>query len=135
MPLRDPVLEARVQTLGKQLRCAVCQGMSIADSPAAMAKSQLDTVRRLVSEGKTDQEVLDYFVERYDEWVLLDPRPKGFATLVWLGPSVALLAGFVFVLWFVRSRNSLPAPVPQAPAASPNDEDPYVKAVREELKK
>ncbi|NMO22301.1 cytochrome c-type biogenesis protein CcmH [Pyxidicoccus fallax] len=139
-----PELEARVQTLGKQLRCAVCQGVSIADSPASMARAQLDTVRELVAEGKTDQQVLDYFVARYGEWALLEPKAHGFNWLVWLGP-VALVALGGFVIW--RQFQHRPAPAqpttqqtaaPAAPAgtSSPDDaEDPYLQAVRRELER
>ena len=69
----DADREARVQKLGKQLRCPVCQGTSIADSPSSMARAQLDKVRELVAEGKTDEEIYAYFVARYGEWALLSP--------------------------------------------------------------
>src|SRR5258707_15078896 len=98
-----PALEGRVQKLGKQLRCAVCQGMSIADSPASMARAQLDKVRALVSEGKSDEEIRSYFVERYGEWVLLQPQAHGINWLVWLGPLALLLIGFgVIVLQVLK---------------------------------
>ncbi|MFP2932484.1 cytochrome c-type biogenesis protein CcmH [Pyxidicoccus sp. 3LG] len=140
-PLK-PELEARVQVLGKQLRCAVCQGVSIADSPASMARAQLDTVRELVAEGKTDQEVVDYFVARYGEWVLLEPTAEGFNWFVWLGP-VALVAIGGVVIW--RQFQQAPAqaqPTQQtaaqaAPAETPapDDADPYLQAVRRELER
>src|SRR5215471_4889472 len=88
-----PELEARVQKLGKQLRCAVCQGLSIADSPASMARAQLDKVRELVAAGKSDDEIYSYFVERYGEWVLLQPRAAGINWLVWLGPALLIIGG------------------------------------------
>ncbi|MCP3143342.1 cytochrome c-type biogenesis protein [Pyxidicoccus xibeiensis] len=140
-PLK-PELEARVQALGKQLRCAVCQGVSIADSPASMARAQLDTVRSLVAEGKTDREVMDYFVARYGEWALLEPKAEGFNWFVWLAP-VALVALGGFVIW--RQLQQGPAPVqpaqqtsaPAAPAGTPaaDEEDPYLQAVRRELER
>ena len=137
-----PELEARVQKLGKQLRCAVCQGVSVADSPASMARAQLDTVRALVAEGKTDQEVVDYFVTRYGEWVLLEPTAEGFNWLVWLGP-VALVAVGGFVIWRQLQRGPPETQVaqqttaPAAPAGTPSadDEDPYLQAVRRELER
>lgn len=138
-----PELEARVQALGKQLRCAVCQGVSIADSPASMARAQLDTVRELVAEGKTDQEVVDYFVARYGEWVLLEPPATGFNWLVWLGP-VALVAVGGLVIWrqFQRgppraqpTTQQTAAPAAPAGTASPEEEDPYLQAVRRELER
>lgn len=138
-----PELEVRVQALGKQLRCAVCQGVSIADSPASMARAQLDTVRELVAEGKTDQEVINYFVARYGEWVLLEPPATGFNWLVWLGP-VALVAVGGLVIWRqfqrgpVQARPTTQQPTaPAAPAStpSPEEEDPYLQAVRRELER
>lgn len=133
-PLADPVKEARVQKLGKALRCAVCQGVSIADSPASMARAQLDTVRELVAEGKTDEEIIDYFVARYGEWVLLEPPKHGFNWLVWLGP-IALLAGGAFVI--ARQIRKEPAAdlkkSAEPPPPAPEAEDPYLQAVRREL--
>ncbi len=128
-PLAPP-LEARVQQLGKELRCAVCQGLSVADSPSSMARAQLDKIRELVSEGKSDQEIRDYFVARYGEWVLLQPKAEGFNWLVWLGPVALLLGG-----GFVISRQVRRAPEPSAPPppASNDSVDPYLQAVRREL--
>jgi cytochrome c-type biogenesis protein CcmH len=134
-----PVLEARVQQLGKELRCAVCQGLSVADSPSSMARAQLDKIRELVADGKTDQQVRDYFVARYGEWVLLQPKAEGFNWFVWLGPVALLLGG-----GYVISRQVVRAPAPSAPAtpaapasaapaASDDSVDPYLAAVRREL--
>lgn len=134
-PLADPALEARVQKLGKALRCAVCQGVSIADSPASMARAQLDTVRELVAEGKSDQEVIDYFVTRYGEWVLLEPPRHGFNWFVWLAP-LALLVGGAFVISRQIKRAPPPTVTPPAtssPSSSSEVEDPYLQAVRREL--
>jgi cytochrome c-type biogenesis protein CcmH len=133
-PLADAALEARVQKLGKALRCAVCQGVSIADSPASMARAQLDKVREMVASGKSDDEIVDYFVARYGEWVLLEPPRHGFNWLVWLGP-LALVAGGFFVISRQIKRGPAqalaPGATPSAPA--PEAEDPYLQAVRREL--
>ncbi|MCP3103384.1 cytochrome c-type biogenesis protein CcmH [Myxococcus sp. K15C18031901] len=140
-----PELEARVQKLGKTLRCAVCQGLSISDSPSSMARAQLDMVRELVSEGKNDQEVVDFFVSRYGEWVLLEPKAEGFNWLVWLGP-IALLGVGGFVIWR-QLQHGPPEATPAAggtsaaaapsatPSASADDADPYLQAVRRELER
>ncbi len=143
-PLTDPALEARVQKLGKELRCAVCQGVSIADSPASMARAQLDKVRELVAAGKSDEEITDYFVARYGEWVLLEPPKHDWNLLVWLGP-VALIVGGAFVISRQikrgpESANTTPAasatPAAAAPSAPATEaEDPYLKAVRQELER
>jgi len=133
----EPALEARVQALGKQLRCTVCQGLSIADSPSSMARAQLDTVRSLVSEGKSDEEIKAYFVALHDDWALLSPPKHGFNWVVWLGPLVVLLLGAAFIAQLFK-KGSLTAPVSTPPPQeSPADDsdDPYLKAVRAELKR
>ncbi len=143
----DTEREARVQRLGKQLRCAVCQGVAISDSPASMARAQLDKVRELVAENKSDQEILDYFVARYGEWVLLEPTTGGLNTVLWTAP-VGLLAVGLLLIWLQSKKRGLPselAPAPSAPDAakaapaapapqSP-DEDPYLAQVRADLEK
>lgn len=143
----DATREARVQTLGKQLRCAVCQGVSIADSPASMARAQLDKVRELVADGKNDQEILEYFVARYGEWVLMEPTKEGLNAVLWAGPLVLLGVGLlVVVLQAKKQRESTAAtPTPAAPAgdapAAPGGdapaeaEDPFLARVRADLEK
>jgi cytochrome c-type biogenesis protein CcmH len=133
----EPALEARVQTLGKQLRCTVCQGMSIAGSPAQMARAQLDTVRSLVSEGKTDQEIRDYFVARYGEWALLEPPAHGFNLVVWLGPAMVIAIGLLAIARLFRNRPAaVDAPAdPSAPPPVESSGDPYLDAIRAEVKK
>jgi cytochrome c-type biogenesis protein CcmH len=129
-----PALEARVQTLGKELRCAVCQGLSVSDSPSSMARAQLDKIRELVSQGKSDQEVRDYFVARYGEWVLLQPKVAE-NPLVWLAPVLLLLGGAFVIFRQVRREPepAAPATSKKAAPASTDSEDPYLAAVRREL--
>lgn len=130
-----PELEARVQKVGKELRCAVCQGLSITDSPSSMARAQLDKVRELVSAGRTDEEIRTYFVERYGEWALLQPTAEGFNLFVWLGPVALLLAGFVFIVRFARAgTGEAPAVAVVAPAPD-GAEDEYLRLVREEMRR
>lgn len=134
-----PALEARVQTLGKELRCAVCQGLSITDSPSSMARAQLDMVRELVSSGKSDDEVREYFVRRYGEWVLLQPKAEGFNWLVWAGPGLLVVGGFVIILRQLKRGPEVATPAPAASASAPpsaeDTVDPYLQAVRRELEK
>ena len=132
VPLDAP-REARVQALGKLLRCPMCQGLSIADSGSSAARAQMDRVRELVAEGKTDEEIRAYFVTRYGEWALLEPPARGFNWLVWLGPPALLLLGAFLIGRLVRR----PAASPQTGSApSPTATgDPYLEAVRAELKK
>ncbi len=124
----DQMREARVQLIGKQLRCAVCQGVSIADSPASMARAQLDKVRELVSAGKTDQEIYDYFVERYGEWALMEPKKSGITLGLWLAPLLVLVLGVLLIV------GSTKKPV-AAPVQEPPPTDDYLAKVRADLEK
>ena len=134
--LLDPPREARVQALGKQLRCPMCQGLSIADSSSSAARAQMDKVRELVAAGRSDREIRDYFTSRYGEWALLEPPASGMNLLVWLLPLLLLVGGGLAIARTMRR------PVPVAPAATagteertPPADDPYLEAVRAELRR
>lgn len=132
----DSEREARVMRLGKELRCPTCQGSSIADSPASVARAQLDKVRELVAEGKSDDEIKAYFVARYGEFSLMRPATTGTNGLLWALPVVFFVVGLVALL---TMRRAAPRPMPPAPNAAPQSgtetEDEYLAAVRAEVKK
>jgi cytochrome c-type biogenesis protein CcmH len=135
--LLDPPREARVQALGKQLRCPMCQGLSIADSNSSAARAQMDKVRELVAAGKTDQEIRDYFTSRYGEWALLDPPASGMNILVWVLPLALLIGGGLAIARAMRRPASQATPAPPVAAEkepAPSD-DPYLEAVRAELRR
>jgi cytochrome c-type biogenesis protein CcmH len=75
---RDSALEARTSSVAAQLRCPVCQGLSIQDSPSDLAQSMRAVVRDQLAAGKTPDEVKAYYVSKYGEWILLAPKPSGF---------------------------------------------------------
>jgi len=135
--LLDAPREARVQEMGKRLRCPMCQGLSIADSNSSAARAQMDKVRELVAAGRTDAEIRDFFVSRYGEWALLEPPATGMNLLVWLLP-LALLAGGA---WAIARTVRRPAPPvaearpPPGPDGRPASEDRYLEAVRAELRR
>jgi cytochrome c-type biogenesis protein CcmH len=134
--LLDPPREARVQALGKQLRCPMCQGLSIADSNSSAARAQMDKVRELVAAGKTDQEIRDYFTARYGEWALLEPPASGMNVLVWLLPLALLLGGGLAIARTMRRPAGTPAPgAPGAAPEPPRPDDPYLEAVRAETRR
>jgi cytochrome c-type biogenesis protein CcmH len=134
--LLDPPREARVQALGKQLRCPMCQGLSIADSGSSAARAQMDKVRELVAAGKSDQEIRDYFTSRYGEWALLEPPASGMNLLVWLLPLALLLGGgFAIARTMRRPVPRVAAPEPRAEPERPPSDDPYLEAVRAELRR
>ena len=96
----DAELEARTRAVASVLRCPVCQGLSIQDSPAELAVEMKNVVRTQIRDGKSNAEVKQYFVAKYGEWILLQPEPRGFNLAVYAMPIVLLLGGAatVFVL-------------------------------------
>ena len=101
-PLEDPALEARAIKLSDELRCPVCQGLSIHDSPSPLAQDMKNLIRSQVASGMTDAEVEQYFVSKYGEWVLLEPTTEGINILVYALPFLALVAGGGFIAVAVR---------------------------------
>ncbi|RUT97499.1 cytochrome c-type biogenesis protein CcmH [Mesorhizobium sp. USDA-HM6] len=102
--LPDPALEARARALSEGLRCMVCQNQSIDESDADLARDLRILVRQRLVAGDTDQQVMDYIVSRYGEFVLLKPRFSLRNALLWGTPVVLLLAGGIFIVLSARSR-------------------------------
>ena len=102
--LSDPVLEERARNLSAQLRCMVCQNQSIDDSNAELARDLRVLVRERLVDGDTDQEVIDYVVSRYGEFVLLKPRVSAKTIILWAAPVGLLLIGIIAIVVFVRTR-------------------------------
>lgn len=96
--LSDPALEARARGLSVHFRCLVCQNQSIDDSDAPLARDLRLLIRERLTAGDSDNQVIDYLVSRYGEFVLLKPRFAAHTLVLWLGPFVILLAGLAFVL-------------------------------------
>jgi cytochrome c-type biogenesis protein CcmH len=102
-------LGRRVEQIAQELRCPVCQNLSVWDSPSAVAHGMRLRIRDLARQGASDEEVKTYFVDRYGEWVLLSPPREGVGLAVWLAPLVVLLAGLavagtVVARWRRRAR-------------------------------
>ena len=115
-----PELEARTSEVAAGLRCPVCQGVSVEDSPTELARQMRATVRDQLAAGRSPDEVRQYFVDRYGEWILLQPRATGFNMLVYILPWLLLAAGIgVIVLMVRRWTRPLSAEVAaQAPATA-----------------
>lgn len=102
----DPALEARYQELSAELRCPKCQNQNIADSNAPIAQDLRKTLHRQLEQGASDQEILDYMVARYGEFVRYRPRFGGATTFLWLFPALLFVLGIlVLVLNLRRSRS------------------------------
>jgi cytochrome c-type biogenesis protein CcmH len=104
----DSALEAMTTRLASELRCPVCQGNSIQDSPSELAQQMRDVIRDQLRSGKTPDEVRAYFVDKYGEWILLAPRAEGLNLIVYLVPFVAVLVGGVVVWRTVRKWTAAP---------------------------
>jgi cytochrome c-type biogenesis protein CcmH len=96
------VSEETVHEVAAQLRCVVCQNLSVADSPSEMASQMRAIIRDRLAGGERPAAVRQYFVDRYGEWILLSPPRRGFNLLVWLVPLGAVGVGLVTVAVLVR---------------------------------
>lgn len=92
----------RVAALGEQIKCPVCQGESIGNSPATMARDMMALVEERVAGGASDQEIIDELLSSYSGAVLLDPPVGGSTLILWLAPFAALAVGAVVILWWRR---------------------------------
>lgn len=106
--LADPVLEARARALDQVIRCVKCRSENIASSSASWARDVRILVREKIRLGSTDQEVLDFLVARYGEYVLMKPTFSGGNTVLWVTAPVGLLLGFAVVFLFIRQRSRAP---------------------------
>jgi cytochrome c-type biogenesis protein CcmH len=120
-------VDALAQAISSGLRCPVCQGLSVADSTSAAAVQMHHRVRELVAAGYTRQEIDDYFVSKYGEWVLLEPTRGGLNSIVWIGPLLAAALGLLAALSFVRESDKAAAPPPRPP------DDPYAASLLAEV--
>jgi cytochrome c-type biogenesis protein CcmH len=111
--LPDAALEARARALSKELRCMVCQNQSIDDSDAPLARDLRVLVRERLQAGDGDQQVIDFLVARYGEFVLLKPRFSSRTALLWLGPAAVLGIGALGLFLLARRR-----PTDSDPAAA-----------------
>jgi cytochrome c-type biogenesis protein CcmH len=105
----ESTLDARTRELASQLRCPVCQGLSLQDSPSELSQQMRDVVRQQLAAGKTPAEIRAYFVGRYGEWILMRPEPHGFNWVVYALPLVLLAGGAWFLVFAVRKWTT-PAP-------------------------
>jgi cytochrome c-type biogenesis protein CcmH len=104
-PLRAapaPDLDDQTRAIATELRCVVCQNLSVADSPSEMAQQMRAIVREQLQAGKSPDQIKDFFVSKYGEWVLLKPKTTGISALLWILPYVVLVLGVITALWFVR---------------------------------
>lgn len=132
-PVQGQQLVQRTHEVAGLLRCPVCQGMSVADSPAEMAVNMKAQVHELLSRGYTEEQILKYFELSYGQFVLLRPKFEGVNRLVWLLPVGALLIGLAIVFMKLKNLERTPSPTTtnQQPTANNSVEDDYLARVRD----
>jgi cytochrome c-type biogenesis protein CcmH len=106
---QDPVAAARAVKLSEKLRCLVCQNQSIAESNAELAQDLRRQIREQIAAGKSDDEIADYMVARYGDFVLYQPPFRTTTLLLWLGPGLLVLGGFVLLARTLRTRSRVAA--------------------------
>jgi cytochrome c-type biogenesis protein CcmH len=121
-----PVDETTVHDVAAQLRCVVCQSLSVADSPSETANQMRGIIRERLAAGESPAEVRAYFVEKYGEWILLAPPKSGFNLLVWVVPFAGLGLGLVLVAVILRRWSR------KIPPGAPAGVDP---ALRERIRR
>jgi cytochrome c-type biogenesis protein CcmH len=132
--LADPALESRARALSRDLRCMVCQNQSIDDSDAPLARDLRILVRERLQAGDSNQQVLDFLVQRYGEFVLLRPRLHWRTALLWLAPPVLLIGGgLVLFLMARRRRTGAADPArPQGGALTADEERRLAALIKQE---
>jgi len=104
----DPVLQARYEKLVAEVRCVTCQNQNIKDSNAFIASDLRREIRRMIGEGKSNDEIKDFLVTRYGDFVLYRPRFEGKTLVLWIAPFLLVLFGGVALVRVVRHRMALP---------------------------
>jgi cytochrome c-type biogenesis protein CcmH len=123
-PLSGAALDQKTYEVASLLRCPVCQGMSVADSPSTVALDMKARVRELLSRGYTQEQILSDFEESYGQFVLLKPKFRGVNALVWILPILVLIVGAIVAITTARRLSA-------TDSSQPSTEDPYIKRVRE----
>ena len=136
-------VDDETRRIAKGLQCPVCQGASVADSPSDLAEQMRGVIRRKVEQGESEEQIVQYFVDRYGDGVLIEPPRRGIGLAVWLGPALVLALGAGTLSLLVRTwlrRRTAPADLPIAPlvahrngTASHLTSAPYDDRVRAEL--
>ena len=104
----NPALEARVQKISEELRCLVCQNQTIADSNAELAVDLKNQTREMLQRGMNEQQVINFMVERYGDFVLYRPPVKSTTWLLWFGPFLAFIGGLAALYLKLRRRRDSP---------------------------
>jgi cytochrome c-type biogenesis protein CcmH len=115
--LKDPAQEERARELGREIRCLVCQSQSIEDSAADLARDLRHVVRERIEAGDSDNQIRDYLVARYGDFVLFNPPMKPATYVLWFGPLAVFFVASAAALVYLRRRRRTAADAASVPAA------------------
>ncbi len=132
---QQQMLDQEVRDVGSQLKCLTCQGESVADSPSVFAQGSRYVIRQQLQSGKSEQQVIQYFVSRYGNRILLSPQWQGFQLLAWLIPGGFLLLGLVLAYATLRTWRAQSPKVVEEEAEPLDDEDDDLKRYREQIER
>lgn len=112
--------QARVMAIAGKLRCAVCQNQSVAESRSGLAQDMQNVIAEKLQQGASEQDILQYFVERYGEYILLKPSASGMALLVWWAPVLVLALFALVAITYLRKNRGVHGPDPASDAPQPS---------------
>lgn len=129
--LDDEALE-----IGAMLQCPICQNVSVAYSPSQLAVQMRQVIRQKLEAGESREQIIQYFVDRYGESILLEPPKRGFNLVAWRGPFLAVLAGAIGLFWLLRNWTRTPSPAlpDDLPAVSDEEVAAYEARLTEALR-
>lgn len=108
-------LENRVREIAGKLRCPTCQGMSVKESDAGLSMNMKQRIRELLQAGKSEDEILQFFVDRYGEWILRSPQKKGFSLLLWILPGLIIVVAVLSLLRYLKKRSRTAVAIDTSP--------------------
>lgn len=134
-------LDQRVYDVASQLKCPVCQGKSVANSPALISQQMRAVIRQQLQEGRSDQQIISYFVDRYGSGILWAPPRQGFTLIAWIVPPAIIVLGAIIMLLVLRGwqRTAIARPVEIAGGQDAKDDkdadDPELAQFEEQLER
>jgi cytochrome c-type biogenesis protein CcmH len=113
----DPVLDVRAKAIAVELRCLVCQNQTLADSDADLAVDLRAQIHRMLAQGQTDEQVRQFMIDRYGDFILYRPPVNASTAFLWFGPGILAVLGLGWLGWVLRQRSRM-----QAQVFDPDDE-------------
>lgn len=126
--LSGAALDEKTNEVAALLRCPVCQGLSVSDSPSTMARNMKAEVREKLAAGYDQEQILEHFERSYGEFVRLKPPARGVNWLVWFGPIALLVGGAALIAVKLKGAGGAPAPADKVPGRDSLPDDPKLAA-------